>query len=93
MKRSAQNGDRARCAAQALHAYRIAAGDSDDEDAIRDLVTDLGHFADRNHIEYLDVLATAIGHWALEQKQPDSTAAAPSVTITIGRQPEEGEAS
>lgn len=93
MKRSAQNGDRARCAAQALHAYRIAAGDSDDEEGIRDLVADLGHFADRNHIEYLDVLATAIGCWACEQNDHDGDKATPSVTITIGRQPEEGEPS
>ena len=92
MKRIFHKGDCARRAAQALHAFRIAAGDSDDEQAIRDLVTDLGHFADRNHIDFLDVLAAAIGSWALEQKEPGSITATPSVIITIG-QHKEGEPS
>ena len=92
MKRTFHKGDCARRAAQALHAFRIAAGDSDDEEAIRDLVTDLGHFADRQDIDFLDVLAAAIGCWALEQKDPRSIEPAPSVIITIG-QPKEGEPS
>lgn len=92
MKRILHKGDCARRAAQALHAFRIAAGDSDDEDAIRDLVSDLGHFADRHHIDFLDVVATAIGCWSLEQKEPDCTTAAPSVVITIG-QNQQGEPS
>lgn len=91
MKRGFHKGDCARRAAQALHAFRIAAGDCDDEEAIRDLVTDLGHFADRHHIDFLDVMATAIGFWALEQKDRQGILAAPSVTITIG-QHTEGEA-
>ena len=92
MKRTFHKGDCTRRAAQALHAFRIAAGDSDDEEAIRDLVTDLGHFADRQDIDFLDVLAAAIGSWALEQKDRQGVLAAPSVIITIG-QHKEGEPS
>ena len=85
MKRSAQNADRARCAAQALHAYRIAIGDEDDFAAIRDLIADLGHYADRHDIEFLDCVARAIGSWALEQKDPTSAEALPLVAIRIGQ--------
>lgn len=92
MKRTFHKGDCARRAAQALHAFRIAAGDCDDEEAIRDLVADLGHFANRNHIDFLDVVAAAIGCWALEQKDRQGVLAAPSVIITIG-QLKEGEPS
>ena len=92
MKRTFHKGDCVRRAAQALHAFRIAAGDSDDEEAIRDLVTDLGHFADRQDIDFLDVVAAAIGSWALEQKNRQDVLAAPSVIITID-QHKEGEPS
>jgi hypothetical protein len=86
MKRFAQNGDRARCAAQALHAYRITVGDDDDDASIRDLIADLGHYADRHDIEFLDCVARAIGSWALEQKDPKSCEALPLVTIRIGQE-------
>jgi hypothetical protein len=84
MKRTAQNGDRARCAAQALRAYNIATGDGEHDESIRDLIADLGHYADRHDMEFLDLVARAIGSWALEQKDPESCEALPLVTIHIG---------
>lgn len=82
MSSTPHSADCAWRAAQALYVFRLAAGDSDDEEAIRDLVTDLGHFADRNQLDFLDVLATAIGCWARERQRPQASAA-PTVTITI----------
>ena len=85
------NEDRASWAGEALRAFAAKIGSEIDAEALHDLLADLGHYADAHDIEFLDVAARAIGCWALEQTSPDSTAAAPSVTITIGRRHEDGD--
>jgi uncharacterized protein (UPF0212 family) len=85
MKRTAHQGDRVRAAKQALHAYCIATGADDDDEAIHDLIADLGHYADRHDIDFVDCAARAIGCWALERrKERDCTEAIPRVVIHIG---------
>lgn len=84
MKRSAHQCDRVRAAKQALHAYFIATGADDDDEAIHDLIADLGHYADRHDIDFVDCAARAVGCWALERrKEPDCTDAIPRVVIRI----------
>lgn len=85
MNRTIHNSDRARWAAQALHAFRIASGDDDDDATICDLIADLGHYADRHDVDFLDVVSHAVGCWAGEKKDPNSADLSPQVTIRIGQ--------
>ena len=84
MKRTAHQGDHVRVAKQALHAYCIATGADDDDEAIHDLIADLGHYADRHDIDFVDCAARAIGCWALEKRGPDCDLPIPRVVIHIG---------
>lgn len=52
-------------------------------DAVGDLITNLGHFSDRNGLPFLGCVETAIGHWHLEKTNEDSIDPLPRVTITI----------
>ncbi len=83
MKRTAHQGDRVRVAKQALHAYCIATGADDDDEAIHDLIADLGHYADRHDIDFVDCAARAIGCWALEKRGLDCDEPIPRVVIHI----------
>lgn len=83
MKRTAHQGDRVRVAKQALHAYYIATGVDDDDEAIHDLIADLGHYADRHGIDFVDGAARAIGCWALERRGAHCMDTAPAVIIQI----------
>jgi hypothetical protein len=84
MKRTAHQSERSRVAEQALHAYRIATGAEDYETAFHDLIADLGHYADRHDIDFVDCAARAIGCWALERRGSDCDDAIPRVVIQIG---------
>ena len=84
MKRTPHQGDRVRVAKQALHAYCIATGADDDDEAIHDLIADLGHYADRHNIDFVDCVASAIGCWALEKRGPHCDVPFPRVVIHIG---------
>ena len=84
MKRTPHQGDRVRVAKQALHAYCIATGADDDDEAIHDLIADLGHYADRHDIDFVDCAARAIGCWALEKRGPYCDVPIPRVVIRIG---------
>ena len=75
---------RARNARHGLEAYKIAAEIGNDEEALSDLIADLGHFADRHDIAFIDCCARAIADWAVERQGPHTTATTPSVVIQIG---------
>jgi hypothetical protein len=83
MKLTAHQSERSRVAEQALHAYRIATGAEDYETAFHDLIADLGHFADRHDIDFVDCAARAIGCWARERRGSDCDVPIPSVVIQI----------
>ena len=55
-----------------------------DEEALSDLIADLGHFADRHDIKFIDCCTRAIAAWAVERQDPHATATTPSVVIQIG---------
>lgn len=83
MKHTAHQGDRVRSAKQALQAYAIATGLEDDDETIHDLIADLGHYADRHAIDFVDCAARAIGCWALEGRGAHCMDTAPAVIIQI----------
>lgn len=53
------------------------------EDAIGDLIGNLGHLAQAKGLDFLPLVRTGIGHWHLEQTDEDSIDVLPSVIITI----------
>lgn len=53
------------------------------EDAIGDLIGNLGHLAQAKELDFLALVCTGIGHWHLEQTDEDSIDALPTVEITI----------
>jgi len=57
------------------------------EDAIGDLIANLGHYAQLQGLNYPHLLKTGIGHWHLEQIDEDSIDVLPDVIITIDRKP------
>lgn len=76
------NLQRAACAESCLDHYRELAGALSDEEAVTDLVADIGHFCVENDLTYLYLLARGISHWRLEMTDPDGMAL-PEVTIHI----------
>ena len=79
-----ENIRRASSAARALDAYRLANGVDDDDAMLCDIIADLGHYSDQHDLEFLAIVARAIGAWAVERKAPDSDEAVPLVRIHIG---------
>lgn len=80
----AQNDDRADWAESALRAFSAKTGSGVKDEGLHDLIADLGHYAERHHIDFLDCIARAISCWALERRDPSSTGSTPPVTIRIG---------
>ena len=77
------NCRRARNARHALEAYQNVADIGNDEEALIDLIADLGHLADRDDIAFIECCTRAIAAWAEERQGRHATANAPSVVIQI----------
>lgn len=79
------NTDRASWAAAALETFIEQTGPDDDASIIADLVADLGHYCDTNHLDFIDIVARGIGHWHAEMHPcPDEPLGfMPDVTISI----------
>ncbi len=52
--------------------------------SIKDLLVDLGHLADAEGLDYVELVKKAINSWQVERIDPNSLADGPSVEITIG---------
>lgn len=78
------NQRRALWAEIALDAFRAEVGLDAVEDTLSDLLSDLGHLCDAKGLDYLALVAKAIGDWTLEQVDPESIDCRPKVTITVG---------
>ena len=64
------NSERAETAEYAVASGERARGDGGngtDEDGIRDLLADLGHLCDREGLDYLAILETAVADWRSER--------------------------
>ena len=77
------NAKRAHWANCCIRLYDIMSRAGRGEDAIVDLLANLGHHAQTLKFDYLKLVATAIGHWHVEQTDPESIDTLPLVTITI----------
>lgn len=77
------NLERARVAERCLAHFAFLTGVDTAEDAVTDLIADIGHFCDREELSFLQLVALAIGHCHLERAEADSLDALPEVTITI----------
>lgn len=77
------NDDRSDWAACALRAYSAKTGSGMDDEGVGDLIADLGHYADTNKLDFVDVVRTALANWAVERRGPECKDR-PQVTIQIG---------
>lgn len=83
MKQHPENRKRARCAYEALVAFNAKTGSEIPDDALSDLICDLGHYADQQRIDFTAILARAIGYWKIEQTDPLGVSDRPDVDIII----------
>lgn len=80
------NLERARTAEQCLdHFVHLTGPGLTMKEAAGDLIANIGHYCQSAGLNYLSILKTGIGHWALEQSDPDSIDVLPKVTITINQ--------
>ena len=90
MKQCPENLRRAVSASQALRAYRLAnVDDVDDVDdaSPSDLISDLGHYADRHAIDFPAIVAIALRAWASERKTKGKPRLAVRIHIGAGGEP------
>lgn len=78
------NRKRALWAEACVDFYADIAGSHLPEEAISDLIANLGHYAQREQFDFLYLVARAIGDWHLEQTDEHSIDVRPTVTILIG---------
>lgn len=76
------NRDRAEWAEAALLGFMEQTGVDGDREAVSDLIADLGHYCDRHQLDFIPLVERAIGHWRIEQSDPDS-ADLPEVKIIV----------
>ena len=74
---------RAGWAAAAVSAFIEQTGCDQGIDSLHDLLADLGHLAEIEGYDFLDILARAVGTWQAERNCPDGIAPAPDVRIQI----------
>ena len=77
------NDERALWAKSAVAAFLQPVSRTDAENAVCDLIADLGHLCDRENVDFLAVLETAVGHWLAEQRDPDGIDHLPRVAVTV----------
>lgn len=80
---SSTNAIRAAWAALAVAAFVEQTGCDSGAECLGDMIADLGHHAEIEGYDFLDILERAIGYWASERANPHGLAPAPLVTITI----------
>ena len=76
------NRDRARWAEAAILMFMKQIGVDGDREAVSDLIADLGHYCDHHQLDFIPLVERAIGHWQIEQSDPDS-ANLPEVKIVV----------
>lgn len=66
------NADRALWAAEALNVFCQVTGLDpvvEHEEAVGDLITNLGHYCDEHGLEFLELVAAAVGLWDAEKRE------------------------
>lgn len=83
------NDDRAEWAGMVLLEFSRMTGlklDAERDDAISDLICNLGHYCDRHNLPFLELAARAIAIWDVEKREEDSgepNALYPEKTVVI----------
>lgn len=77
------NLERARLAERGLKHFVFLTGVDTTQDAVTDLIANLGHFCDANELPFLQLVACAIGHCHLERAEAESLEPLPEVIILI----------
>ncbi|NJO34840.1 MAG: hypothetical protein HC869_18690 [Rhodospirillales bacterium] len=80
---SRTNINRASDAAECLDLFAQLTGEHDLECGVTDLIANLAHLCDQHGIDFLQLVVIAVGHWKLEQTDPEADGIPPYVTITI----------
>jgi len=77
------NARRALWARLALEAFAEETGAELVDQALGDLITNLGHLCDQERLDFLAIAAQAVDTWTIEQSDPDGLLSPPEVTITV----------
>jgi hypothetical protein len=78
------NLERAGAAEQCLDLFfQLTGPDLTMEEAAGDLIANIGHYCQSTGLDYFSIVKTGIGHWTVEQQEPDGLDPLPDVTITI----------
>lgn len=78
------NLERAYAAEQCLdHFVHLTGPDLSMKEAAGDLIANIGHFCQSVGLDYLSIVKTGIGHWTVEQQEPEGIDPLPDVTIII----------
>lgn len=77
------NLQRALWAERCLDHFASLTGVDDAADAVGDLIANLGHYCQMKGLDYLACVRTAIGHWVVEQIDPEFLGSMPDITIII----------
>lgn len=77
------NAQRAQHAQTALAAFMHETGVDTRTEALRDLLTDLGHYCAAQRIDYLAAVVASVAVWASERRAPDSLGPEPAVTLQV----------
>lgn len=77
------NLKRALWAESSLDHFASLTGVDDEADAVGDLIANLGHYCQMKALDYLACVRTGIGHWHVEQIDPEFFGPMPDITITI----------
>ena len=76
------NQRRAKTAGAALAEYRTLTA-TGGEEAVTDLIADLGHYCEAHSIDFLASVRRGLAHWASECGDPESEDLQPAVSIQI----------
>ena len=77
------NQSRAGWARKAVEAFGSITGADLYEEAIGDLICDVGHLCDQEGLDFLALLGGAVANWKIEQTDPDGLQNPPGVEIII----------
>jgi hypothetical protein len=77
------NLDRAVWAAHAIDTFRGDTGNLCGEEAVHDLVFDLGHYCRLYELDFLSLVANGISTWCAEEADPDGMRLDPGPHVSI----------
>lgn len=77
------NLERAGWASHAVEAFAAQTGAELWQEAIGDLLCDIGHLCDAKGLDFKAIAATSIGVWSVEQEEPEGVSPPYPVSIII----------